>query len=431
MEFRFEILNDAERLKVEKNPEKGFINLFTTWAAMKTDAPKYALQAAALQALSLSAGDTVVLPPLFGSSPIFMNLYIMMIGPSTTMRKTTVLNFVRDILPVNEMTDQGYIRFMDDVSIQAFTKEVADAGKEMAPVILNIDEIAGLFQLVRNKSGSYLAGFDKTLLKVYDHTPITIHRVGKKVENTTGAFVNIFAASTPEPLLEVLDGDDVESGLLPRFIIFDVRNAIRGTRRTLQDRLTNQDEWEDLRKVLQTRLADIASDRASGLPTGEENGARIYPREIMTFSDAAIARLDALDEKFHQEVMNDSSAVGAIKGRAFWQIVKVAGLYCLSRTDREVSELDVLRAMFLIETTVEDLLQMKDEVGANALERRIIKVQELLKTRTNKTMKATTIIRRMKLSQYEARELSGTLAMRGHINTSKDSKNQVHWTWIT
>jgi len=428
-----EILTDLERKRVESvnRRDKGFIRQFSDWAAMKTDAPKYALEAAALQALSLAAGDTVVLPPLFGSSPIFMNLYIMMIGPSTTMRKTTVLNFVRDILPVNEMTGQGYIRFMDDVSIQAFSKEVANAGQEMAPVILNIDEIAGLFQLVRNKSGSYLAGFDKTLLKVYDHTPITIHRVGKKVENETGAFVNIFAASTPEPLLEVLDGDDVESGLLPRFIIFDVRDAIRGERRTLQDRLTNQEEWSTLRSSLQSQLADIAADRAAGLPIGDENGVRIYKRETMTFDDEAIARLDDLDAQFHKEVRFDSSAVGAIKGRAFWQIVKISGLYALARGDREVKENDVLRAMFLIETTVEDLLKMKDEVGANSLERRIIKVGELLKTNPKKTMKSTTIIRRMKLSQYEARELGGTLAMRGHISVKKDTSGGVHWTWIT
>lgn len=433
MDRKFEILTDAERREIARTPEVGFIPEFVRWAEMKTDASRYALEAAALQALSLSAGDVVVLPPFFGSSPIYMNLYIMLVGPSTTMRKTTVLNFVRDLLPVNEITGQPFVKFMDDVSIQAFNREAAEAGNEMSPVILSVDEVAGLFQLVRNKSGSYLAGFDKTLLRVYDHTPIKIHRVGRDVDNETGAFVNIFAATTPEPLLEVLDMDDVESGLLPRFIIFDVREALRGERRSLISRLDSHEEWADMRRELQQHLANVASNRACGKPSGQRpDGSVVYDQSILKIDGKALERLDALDERFHHEVGDDSSAVGAIKGRAFWQVVKLAGLYALSRAGSEatIERIDVLRAMFLIETTVEDLLKMKEEVGSNVLERRILKVEEILKATPSKTMKMTSIMRRLKLSQFEGRELVGTLLMRGHIKTEKDGKGQYHWTWL-
>lgn len=434
MDRRFEILTEQERNELARNPETGFIPEFVEWAALKTDASRYALEAAALQALSLAAGDTVVLPPFFGSSPIYMNLYIMLVGPSTTMRKTTVLNFVRDLLPVNELSGQPYIKFMDDVSIQAFNREAAEAGNTMSPVILSVDEVAGLFQLVRNKSGSYLAGFDKTLLRVYDHTPIKIHRVGRDVENEAGAFVNIFAATTPEPLLEVLDSDDVESGLLPRFIIFDVRDALRGNRRSLMSRLEDQEKWEGIKRELQLHLADIAQDRASGKPEGQRpDGSVFYNQTVLEFSPDAIKRLDLLDQKFHDEVPGDTSAVGAIKGRAFWQIVKLSGLYALSRAGKNarVERIDVLRAMFTVETTVEDLLTMKEEVGANVLERRILEVEKVLKGSPNKTMKMTSIMRRLRLSQFEGRELAGTLMMRGHIQSKKDSKGEYHWTWLT
>lgn len=434
MERRFELLTDKERNDLSKTPETGFIPAFVEWAAMKTDASRYALEAAALQALSLAAGDTVVLPPFFGSTPTYLNLYVMLVGPSTTMRKTTVLNFVRDLLPVNEMTGQPYIKIMDDVSIQAFSRETADAGNTMSPVLFNVDEVAGLFQLVRNKSGSYLAGFDKTLLKVYDHTPITIHRVGRDVKNEVGAFVNIFAATTPEPLLEVLDGDDVESGLLPRFIIFDIRDALRGERRSLMQRLNDQEKWEDIKKELQRHLADIATNRACGKPAGQRpDGSVYFDQTTLALSPEALARLDDLDHKFHDEIIGDTSAVGAIKGRAFWQTVKLSGLYALSRAGKNarVEYIDVLRALFTIEATVDDLLRMKEEIGSNVLERRILAVEEMLRNAPNKTMKVSTIMRRLKLSQIEGRELGGTLQMRGHILAEKDSKQQFHWTWLT
>lgn len=431
-EQRFSIMTDVERRRAAK-PTKGFVVDFKKWAAMKTDASPFALEAAALQALSLSAGDTVVLPPLFGSEPVYMNLYIMMIGPSTTMRKTTVLNFIRDILPVNDQTGDGYIKFMDDVSIQAFNREVARAGKTQSPVILSVDEIAGLFQLVRNKSGSYLAGFDKTLLRVYDHTPIYIARVGRKIESNTGAFVNIFAASTPEPLLEVLDSDDVESGLLPRFIIFDVRDAQRGERRTLMARLQQQDEWEDIKHELQRHLAEIAVGRACGMPKSFEGEDMKFERTEMKFTLEALERLDELDEKFSNEVMHDTTAIAAIKGRGFWQVVKLAGLYALSRKGRraKVELIDVLHAMYLVEETVSDLLNMKDEVGANELERRILAVEQMLKSTAQREMKQSTILRRLKLSSWESKDLMGTLGMRGLVTTRKIAdKNDYVWKWV-
>ena len=138
-----ELLTQKERRLVETTSEGGFVSQFVEWASMKTDASVYALEAAGLQALSLAAGDVVVLPSFFGDKPIYMNLYIMLVGPSTTMRKTTVLGYIEGLLPVNEINGHPFVRVLDDVSIQAFNRELAEAGAAQAPLLLSVDEVAG------------------------------------------------------------------------------------------------------------------------------------------------------------------------------------------------------------------------------------------------------------------------------------------------
>ena len=417
-----EILTDDERRLVSDNPETGFLADFEEWAAKKTDAPGYTLQAAGLMALSLAAGDTVVLPNFFGST-VYMNLYILIVGPSTTLRKSTVLGMVKDILPRNLQNGQDYIVTLDDVSPQAFNKVAGAQGKVMGPILLSVDEVAGLFQTVR-KTNSYMAGFDSTLLRAYDHSPIYVSRTESEVVAPRGAFINIFAASTPGPLMDVLEASDVSSGLLPRFLIFDATDADRGDRETLMARLAAQDEWEEGAENLQKLLSEIAFGRAMGIPIGEdEYGGALYTVTEVGLSMEALERLDKIDDKWSEEAGRDTAEWAAIKGRGFWHIVKLSGLFALSRAGREaqVELIDVLRASWLVETTIADLVTMQDNLGSNSLERRINEVSELLALAGRGGMAQSGIARRLKLSARELAELRMTMEVRKLMDYDKDS----------
>jgi hypothetical protein len=417
-----EILTAAERRLVTDNPESGFLFDFEEWAAKKTDAPGYTLQAAGLMALSLAAGDTVVLPNFFGST-VYMNLYVLIVGPSTTLRKSTVLGMVKDILPKNLQNGQDYIITMDDVSPQAFNKIAGAQGKVMGPILLSVDEVAGLFQTVRRKN-SYMAGFDSTLLRAYDHSPIYVSRTESEVIAPGGAFINIFAASTPGPLMEVLEASDVSSGLLPRFLIFDATEAVRGDRRSLMERLAAQDEWEEGAANLKAQLTEIAFDRATGIPIGEdEYGGAVFEVTTIDLSTEAVERLDAIDDQWSDEAGRDSAEWAAIKGRGFWHIVKLAGLYALSRAgkDATMEKIDVLRAAWLVEVTIGDLVTMQDNLGANALERRINEASELLAIAGPKGMAQAGIARQLKLSARDLKELEDTMTVRDLLQVSEST----------
>ena len=424
-----ELLTDEERLLLDEIPEEGFLVDFQKWASKKTDAPHYTLQSAGLMALSLAAGDTVVMKGIFSETPIHMNLYILIVGPSTTMRKTTVLNYIRGILPRNKQTHLEYITFLDDVSTQALNRALADAGANERPVILNVDEVAGLFETVKRKN-SFLSGFEKIVLAAYDHTPISIHRTSAKIDVPKGAFLNVFAASTPEPLMEVLSQEDMESGLLPRLLIFDARDTLRGNRRSLMERMEATEEWLEEKEELSEFLYDIAKHRADGVPEAadaEQNP--IFPKTVLDYEYDALVRLDIWDREFHKDARTDPSEIGAMKGRAFWHIVKLAGLFALSRAGRDatVTKVDCLRAALLVETTLADLLKMQEEVGANEMERMVNDVMQVLAASKTGRIKQSVVARKHKLTSRQVRDLAQTMAVRDLIEVESDKSAGVYW----
>ncbi len=407
------LLTDAERAQVETHgalPKIGFVEQFERWASRKTDAPPYTLRAAGLMALSLAAGDGVVLKGLFSSKPIHMNLYVLIVGPSTVLRKSTVLGYIDDLMP-HTTAGGKLVTVLDDVSPQALNRALAGAGSAKTPVLMNLDEVAGIFE-VQKRANSYLKGFDKILMKAYDHSAIHVLRAQTTIDVPDGAFVSILSASTPDPLFHVLESEDVESGLLPRFLIFDAREAQRGRRRSLMAR-TADDTWDEDRKPLQEHVLRIAAPTISRQP---------QPIEI-EFAEDALKRLDALDAIIYKEARDQTTALGAMKGRAFWHVVKVAGLYALSRDGRNatVEMHDVLRAMHLVEECVQDLGRMTMEVSNNSFERRAQEVLDAL-TVAGGTMRQADITQTLKLEWREAADILRTLEMRGQMTVDKQSK---------
>jgi len=300
---------------------------------------------------------------------------------------------------------------LDDVSPQALNRALAGAGANRTPVLMNLDEVAGIFE-VQKRSNSYLKGFDKILMKAYDHSAIHVLRAQTTIDVPDGAFVSILSASTPDPLEAVLESEDVESGLLPRFLIFDAREAQRGKRRSLMARQADE-TWEQDREDLVKHVAQLAAPTISKQPNPI----------VIRFSQDALKRLDALDAIIYREAADQSTALGAMKGRAFWHVVKVAGLYAVSRDGRKATvELhDVLRAMHLVEDAVQDLANMAQDVANNSFERQAQEVLDYLETAGGSADQAI-ITDALKLEWREAADLVRTLGMRGKMIVDDKTK---------
>lgn len=371
-ELHFLTYEEAEYLqKIGLHPP-GWVEDFVSWAGKQTDASPYALRGAALIALSLAAGDVVVLAPQFGSQVTYMNLYLLLIGQSTVVRKTTVISMVHRVLPkAGDGTD--FVDIQDDFSIQALAQALAKAADTMRPTLLALDEVAAMFKHMKN-SNNYLHGLDAVLLKSYDHSRISIIRTNKTHLVPDGAFVSLIAASPPTQMEASLSEEDITSGLLPRCMVFTLDDADGGPRVPMDERNNNQEAWEEEADGLQKRLEVITGNR---LGTYAAVVIADHKQTVIPLTDEALKRLDDLDAQIRKERIDSTHTFATIKGRAQGNILKVAGLIKLSRTGHTKGKVeldDVLRSMSLAETVMGDVLALTDVVG---LSRRSILLQKV------------------------------------------------------
>jgi hypothetical protein len=83
--------------------------------------------------------------------------------------------------------------------------------------------------------------------------------------------------------------------------------------------------------------------------------------------------------------------------------------------------IDVLRAAWLVETTIGDLVTMQDSLGSNQLERRINEASELLAIAGPAGMTQAGIARQLKLSSRELGELRDTMIVRDLLEVGADN----------
>ena len=83
--------------------------------------------------------------------------------------------------------------------------------------------------------------------------------------------------------------------------------------------------------------------------------------------------------------------------------------------------IDVLRAAWLVETTIGDLVTMQDSLGSNALERRINEATDLLAIAGPPGMAQAGIARQLKLSARDLKELEDTMTVRDLLEVSADN----------
>ena len=191
------------------------------------------------------------------------------------------------------------------------------------------------------------------------------------------------------------------------------------------ERLALQEDWESEAEDLRTHLLGIAVDRASGVPTegADSDGNGLFKMTTLGLTDEAMERLDSIDAMWSQTAMTDDSDWAAIKGRGFWHLMKLAGLYALSREGKSavVELMDVLRAAHLIEVTIGDLVQMQQDVGSSRFERTVMEAMKMLDEQASGEIHTKHIARRMRLTARDLLDISSTLKVRGMIEVDGDT----------
>lgn len=189
-------------------PPEHFVSQYIAFSAMHNDAAFEYAEAAGLALLALSSAQARVKLGPYGEQGLPLNLYLLLVGDSSTSRKSTSQKLMASVakwvhpdgLPGRIASPEALVEMLAKLSPQ---------GTRWNP-----DEF-GMF-LAQMYSQDFKKGIEEVLLTVYDGETYTYVRAGEKETRVDDPSLTIFGASTPEALGMAGPSAQV-TGLLPRF----------------------------------------------------------------------------------------------------------------------------------------------------------------------------------------------------------------------
>lgn len=200
-------------------PEGHFVRRYVLWASGRTDAAWDYHEASALAALAACTSNVRgYLPPY--PKGIGTNLYLLLLGNTTSSRKSTSIGLAR--AGVLESVDPDSI-LPDRLTPEAFVERMGKRQGQAACWI--IDEFGSVVADMHNRP--HMQALREILLTVYGGNDYRYARrskpgQGKKMEDDEAVVRNpnltVLAGGTPA-LFHQLHRADIDTGLLPRFAV--------------------------------------------------------------------------------------------------------------------------------------------------------------------------------------------------------------------
>ena len=146
----------------------------------------------------------------FGDDRIYGNSWNVLLGPSSTYRKSTVVKFARRTLGYLSAGQPDAYVFPDEFSKEAFVSVLS----EKPQGLLTYREFSGA---LAGFSRDYMSGIKELLADLYDCPEHYERVVGKQKLTATNVCLSILAASQTDWLLDKLHENDMRGGFLARF----------------------------------------------------------------------------------------------------------------------------------------------------------------------------------------------------------------------
>jgi hypothetical protein len=189
-------------------PTGSSLMLYEAYWLPATDAPREYLLAAGLAVIGTVLNTRVYLP--FGGDRILPNLWEIILGPSSTYRKSTTVKQARATLARLCDGQPHALLFPDEFSKEALVAHLAESPQGL----LTYSEFSGA---LAGFSRDYMSGTKELLADLYDSPPRYERLVGKTKITATNVCLSILAASQTDWLLEKLKESDVRGGFMARF----------------------------------------------------------------------------------------------------------------------------------------------------------------------------------------------------------------------
>ena len=197
-----------------------FVADYIAWRNVVSDAASEYAEALALMSLAVIVGANLRIPLMQEPRPIVPNLYMLLLGDSTTARKSTsqkgAAALLEDVFPECIMESPG--------SPEGFVQDLRDHEKTGAFLVQ--DEFAGWYASIQKKQ--YMTQLKDYVLRAYDGDRISRRLRTKRNQDGTEIgesdtvnrpVFSFLANGTPDRIAMLSGSDDIEDGWWPRWAI--------------------------------------------------------------------------------------------------------------------------------------------------------------------------------------------------------------------
>lgn len=399
-------------------PAEHFLAQWITYASGRTDAAHEFHEAAGL---CLLAGATPRIRARLAPYPngLSTNLYALLIGASTTSRKSTSKDLARDVqaralpgsLCADHFSPEGFVEAM--------------AGRPNDSTSLYVDEFSELLDKLHH--AKHMAGLRGLLLTVYAGDDYTYRRHSKRSKNgervddedvLEGPHLTILGATTPV-VFNLLNESDVTCGLLPRFAI--VMPESKPPRRAFYEVGGDTERQRSSLVAWLHRLHEWSTKE----------------QRVVRFDEGVLERLDTFAESVEKTATNRPEGARAMLQRLMPMAVKVAMLIAagdprtLDLPMLEVTTHDAAAAILIARRWEEYAVTFASRIGETDFERQVQRCLAVI--RGKERVQRRTVARACHMEKRMLDSVEATLADRGLIDvdrTETGGRPSVEWTWI-
>lgn len=364
-------------------PEDDLIKLYKDYVNPTIDCPDIYNTVSPILLISTLLARRVYFK--FGTQKVYINIWAVIVAPSTTYRKTTAINIAKYII---RTFYQDYL-FPEEFSQEALMEYFKNSGSKG---ILIWSEF-GSFLAASQKQ--YMSGIKEFLSDIYDCPDYKKRILKESTYTVEEPYINILTATTIDWFLRSIEASDIMGGFLARFIYIV---ATKKDKKKLIPFPERPDD-EKLNRFLKylTELGPL-----EGETIFDDESKKIY-KEWITSHEKAIDK-----ESFTQ-------TIAGFFGRLGTTCLKLAVIFQISEELKiHVKANAMKRAINFVEKLKESVYKLlTDKIGFTKVEKEKKKIMELIQEKG--TIDRSMLLRYSGMNTKTLDEYINTLKEEGRI----------------
>jgi hypothetical protein len=342
-------------------------------ASQYIDAPTVFQKALAYWTLGSAIGKRVYYQ--FGSGPVFPNMFLVLVGRSGMIRKSTTKNFALDVLdkvcPEIDLPGRG--------SPEAFRDALDEKGWYG---VLHYDEF---YEFLAKRKKDYNADMDTTIMELFSHgrkSPIRTKTSGE-IRIPADAVISFIAPTTLDLFVAGLAKDDLLSGLMARFMLIEAEKDIQYA--------VPPPMPDSVKTWLATKMKELIPNVQNAVEIKETPEAR----------GMLEAMYDAINERVKE---TKNSLFGEAFNRGQVYALKLAMIHAIAEKRLVLEQRDYEAVMPFITNWAEALKNVVERVSVeDRFQEQIAEAERFLRDHPKTTSKA--LQGYMRLRKYEMQDL--------------------------